>query len=251
LEETIMARLDVHETNISLVCPDDHDYLAFMARIREQHPGRGGPRHAGEFIGGIVEQSVSSLLAEHVPLQQERILTWEQRMRNGRNGRLYRELDGVWKIDHESLCVFEIKFTLPELISRGNGIKQLNIAQRLLLASRDYEYVLKRLVYVADEMIPVLDDPEGDHPAGLPALEIDDAFEELGVIWFTTEAIAVRAAALGLSLPENWTDPETRAGEIYDPEREEWRQYSDTADVKPEEAESPLARALRLAKEKK
>ncbi len=246
-----MTRFGNDETDIRLVRPDDRDYLAFVARIREQYPSRGGPRQAGEFIGGLVEQAVVSLLGDHVTLQEERILTWEQRLRNGRNGRLYRELDGVWKIDHESLCIFEVKFTLPDLIARGNGIKQLNIAQRLLLSSGSLQYVLKRLVYVTSEPIPVLNDPEGDYPQGLPSLEIGDAFEELGVIWLTPEAVSQRAEQLGLSLPESWTDEETRSGEIYDPEREEWRQYSDAADIKPEEQESPLARALRMAQEKK
>ncbi len=246
-----MTRFDNNETDIRLVRPDDRDYLAFVARIRDQFPSRGGPRQAGEFIGGLVEQAVISIISEQLPLQEERILSWEQRLRNGRHGRLYRELDGVWKIDHESLCVFEVKFTLPDLMSRGNGIKQLNIAQRLLLADGKLKYVLKRLVYVADEPIPILADPEGDYPNGIPTLEITDAFEELGVIWLTTGAISQRAAILELDLPENWTDEETRTGEIYDPEREEWRQYSDVADVKPEEQESPLARALRIAQEKK
>ena len=68
-----------------------------------------------------------------MPLQEERILTWEQRLRNGRAGRLYRELDGVWTIDHESLCLFEIKFTFPENMERGVGIKQLRIAQDTLV----------------------------------------------------------------------------------------------------------------------
>ena len=39
----------------------------------------------------------------YVPLQEERILGWTQRLRNGRNGESYREMDGVWQIDDESL----------------------------------------------------------------------------------------------------------------------------------------------------
>ena len=131
-----------------IVRPDDPEYVAFMRRMADKRPGRGGPRQAGEYIGGIIERCVQQYLKGFVSLQEERILTWEQRLRNGRAGRLYRELDGVWTIDHESLCLFEIKFSFPENMERGVGIKQLNIAQELLFASGRYQYVLKRLVYI-------------------------------------------------------------------------------------------------------
>jgi hypothetical protein len=232
--------------NIQLVTLDDPEYVAFRRRMADNRPSRGGPRHAGEFLGGLVEQCVRHWLSGFVPLQEERILTWEQRLRNGRSGRLFRELDGVWTIDHESICLFEMKLTTPENRARGVGLKQLDIASQTLFASRRYQYVLQRLVYVAAEREPVLADEED--PNGLPALEPNDEYAELGVVWVTPEAVTVAAQELGLELPENWLEPESREGHVEDPEREAWRQYADTSARDTNEAEvdvdNPIAQAL-------
>ena len=233
---------------IMLVRPDDPEYVAWMRRMADKRPSRGGPRQAGEVMGGLVELCARHYLQGFVALQEERILTWEQRMRTGRAGRLYRELDGVWTIDHESLCLFEIKFSFPENMERGVGIKQLNIAQELLFASARYQYVLKRLVYIADTPLVVLDD--------VPVVEPNDEYEELGVIWIPTAAIETAAHTLELTLPENWREPESREGFLEDPEREEWRQYADTSarentepgeDAEEAAVNNPLAEALRRA----
>ncbi len=245
--------------NLMLVRPDDPEYIAWMRRMRDSRPSRGGPRHAGEYIGGLIEQCVQQYLGGFVSLQGERILTWEQRLRNGRAGRLYRELDGVWTIDHESLCLFEIKFSFIENMQRGVGIKQLNIAQNLLFGSGRYQYVLKRLVYIGDEPIEVLDN--------VPSVSPDDENEELGVIWVPTLAIEEAAQILEITLPDNWRDPESREGVVEEPEREEWRQYADTsargsgasgtgegdnadADAEAAAIDNPLAEALRRAMQK-
>ena len=243
--------------NLMLVRPDDPEYVAWMRRMRDSRPSRGGPRHAGEYIGGLIERCVQHYLEGFVPLQAERILTWEQRLRNGRAGRLYRELDGVWTIDHESLCLFEIKFSFLENMQRGVGIKQLNIAQNLLFGSGRYQYVLKRLVYIGDEPVVVLDD--------VPTLSPDDENEELGVIWVPTLEIEAAAVVLEITLPDNWREPESREGVVEEPEREEWRQYADTSaraqaegegeaeggeaetDALAAAADNPLALALRRA----
>ncbi len=235
--------------DIRLVTLEDPEYVAFRRRMADQRPSRGGPRHAGEYLGGLVEQCVRHWLQSFVPLQEERILTWEQRLRSGRHGRMFRELDAVWTIDHESLCLFEMKFTTPANMQRGVGLKQLDIAAQTLFASKRYRYILQRLVYVAEEPIPVLIDEEDE--AGLPALAPDDEYEELGVVWVAPEAVVQAAQELGLELPDNWRDPEAREGFLEDPEREEWRQYADTEAREEENAEvdpdNPLARALRRA----
>ena len=234
--------------NIMIVRPDDPEYVAWRRRMADKRPSRGGPRQAGEYMGGLAEQCVQHYLKGFVPLQEERILTWEQRLRNGRAGRLYRELDGVWTIDHESLCVFEIKFTFPENMERGVGIKQLRIAQETLFASGRYQYVLLRLVYISDDPVVVLDD--------LPGLEPNDENEELGVIWIPTAAIEAAAQELEITLPENWREPESREGYVEDADREEWRQYADTSareageageDTEEAAVNNPLAEALRRA----
>lgn len=250
-----------HYHAIQLVRTDDAEYVSWRRRMADKRPSRGGPRHAGEMMGGLVEKCVQHYLRGFVPLLDEHILTWEQRMRTGRAGRLYRELDGVWQIDEEALCLFEIKFTFPENMERGVGLKQLNIAQEILFASGKYQYILKRMVYVGDEPVVVLED--------LPVLAPDDEYEELGVIWVPTAAIETAAQELELTLPENWREPESREGYVEDPEREEWRQYADTSqkgNVKSGEpqgeadgdsteggeaadipADNPLAEALRRA----
>lgn len=230
-----------------LARPDDPEYLAWMARLRDSRPARGGPRQAGEFLGGLIEECARHWIGKHVPLQDERILTWEQRQRNARMGRFYRELDAVWRIDAESYCLFEIKFTYAERMQDGAGIKQLNIARDILFEDASVRYVLRRLVYIADEALPVLDD--------LPALAPDDEFTDLGVVWIPFAEIEAAAGELGLELPENWREPESREGYLEDPDRAEWSAYLEPAEKPetPEDAEapadpnSPLAQALRRA----
>jgi hypothetical protein len=228
--------------DVHLVKPDDPGYIAFMRRMADQRPSRGGPRAAGEYLGGLVEQAVRHWLGGFVTLQEERILAWEQRQRNGRQAPFYRELDAVWTIDAESLCLYEMKLTTPENMERGVGLRQLDIATEILFASRHYRYILKRLVYVAAEPVVVLDD--------LPALEPDDEYEELGVVWVRPEAVETAASELGLELPADWLSPEAREGFLENPEREAWRQFADTeardADAE-ESAGNPLADALRRA----
>lgn len=243
--------------DIRIVTPDDLDYVATMRRMSDLRPVRGGPRSAGEVLGGLVERCVRHWLEQFVPLQEERILTWEQRLRTGRHGRMFRELDGVWTIDAESLCLFEMKLTFTENMERGHGLKQLDIAAQTLFASKRYKYILQRLVYIAAEPIPVLADEENS--AGLPTLAPNDEFEEIGVIWVKPEAVMEAATALEIDLPDNWLEPESREGTIETPDRDEWRQYitDDTKSTLDPEAEgeaaaepdpdSPLAQALRRA----
>lgn len=233
--------------NIKLVPPEDEEYVGFMRRMADKRPSRGGPRAAGEYLGGVVEQSVRHWLEQLVPLQTERILTWEQRLRTGRHGTLYRELDAVWQIDDVSLCLFEMKLTTPEHMEDGSGIRQLNIASDILFASKKYDYILKRLVYVAEEQVSVLED--------LPVLEPNDEFAELGVIWVPPLEVVRAASELSLELQEDWLQPESREGFMENPEREEWRQYADTEPVSSEsqelESNSPMAEALRRLLDKK
>jgi len=40
---------------VQLVKPDDAEYIAFMRRMADKRPSRGGPRAAGEYLGGLVE----------------------------------------------------------------------------------------------------------------------------------------------------------------------------------------------------
>ncbi len=233
--------------NIHLVTPADEEYVAFMRRMADKRPSRGGPRATGEYLGGVVEQAVRHWLAPIIPLQEKRILTWEQRLRSGRHGTLYRELDGVWQIDDVSLCLFEMKLTTPERMEEGAGIRQLNIASEILFASKQYDYILKRLVYVSEIPIPVLDD--------IPILNPDDEFEELGVLWVPPSEVVKAASELELELPENWLEPESRDGFLEDPEREEWRQYADTelrdSNDSDSEPNNPMAEAMRRLLDRK
>ncbi|HLV81833.1 MAG TPA: hypothetical protein VKT32_16215 [Chthonomonadaceae bacterium] len=227
--------------HVRLVTPDDPDYIAFVRRMADRRPSRGGPRAAGEYLGGMVEQAVRYWLGGYVPLQEERILSWEQRLRNGRHATLYRELDAVWTIDPESLCLYEMKLTTPENMERGVGISQLDTATEILFAAKRYRYVLKRLVYVAEAPVTVLED--------LLALAPDDEYEEIGVVWVPPAAVETAAQDLGLDLPEDWLQPEAREGFVEDPEREQWRQFADTQERGQEEDSTlnPLAEALRRA----
>jgi hypothetical protein len=245
---------DIRESyrDVRLVTPEDLDYLGFVRRMQDQRPSRGGARSAGEYLGGIVEECVRHWLSKQVPLQPERILAWSQRLRNGRTGPAYRELDAVWRIDNESLCVFEMKLTYAENMQNGVGLRQLNAAADVLFADEANRFVLKRLVYVATEKVDVLD--------GLPELLPNDEFEELGVVWVPVEAVEEAAAALEIVLPENWKEPESREGTLEDPERDSWQQFANSergdenlAEPDGEEgprADSPLAQALRRALEK-
>lgn len=226
-------------SNVRLVSTDDPDYISFLRRMADRRPSRGGPRAAGEVLGGLVERSVRHWLGQRVPLSEERILVWEQRQRNGRNATLYREIDGIWQIDDTSLCLYEMKLTFVENMERGVGLGQLEASSQTLFASGRYEYILKRLVYVAEERVQVLD--------GLPELEPDDECAEVGVVWVPPGEVEAAAAELEISLPENWLAPESREGAFEDPEREAWREFADTT-VREQDAanaEGPMAEALR------
>lgn len=230
--------------SVQLVTPDDPEYVAFVRRMADRRPSRGGPRQAGEYLGGLVELCVRHWLAQQVPLQEARILTYEQRQRNGRQARLYRELDAVWPIDDVSLCLFEMKLTFPENMERGVGLFQLETATEILFASGRYEYILKRLVYVAETKVTVLED--------LPELAPDDEFAELGVVWVAPEAVEAAAQELELELPDNWREPELREGRLQTTETEEWRQYAEPQEPENEaEPSNPLAEALRRAQQNK
>lgn len=229
--------------NVRLVTPDDPEYIAYLRRLADQRPSRGGPRAAGEYLGGLAEQAVRHWLSGYVPLLEERILAWEQRLRNGRHATLYRELDAIWKIDDESLCLYEMKLTTPENQQNGVGLRQLDASADTLFTDKGWKYILKRLVYIGAEPLPVL---EGE----VPPLPPDDEYAELGVVWVTPSAVEEAARALEIELPPNWTEPEAREGYVEDPEREAWKQYADTEarDADEEEtASNPLAEALRRA----
>ncbi len=225
--------------NVRLVTPDDAEYISFMRRMADRRPSRGGPRAAGEVLGGLVERAVRHWLNKSVPLIDERILVWEQRQRNGRNATLYREIDAIRQIDEESLCLYEMKLTFPENMERGVGLRQLDASTETLFASGRYQYLLKRLVYVGTEHVTVLD--------GLPELERDDEYAEVGVVWAPPEAVEEAARELEITLPENWLEPESREGFAEDPEREAWREFADTTAREPDAGEpsNPMAEALR------
>ncbi len=245
--EGMGSMYDIRESyrNIRLTPPQDEEYLAWMRRMADQRPTRGGRRSAGEYLGGLVERCVRHYIGTHVDLKEERILAWEQRLKNGRVGPMYRELDGVWQIDQESLCLFEMKLTRPQNMEKGTGIKQLNTAADILLRQGDWQYLLKRLVYVAnaEQRVDVLD--------GIPVVEPAEEYEELGVIWVPLAAVEAAAKELEIELPENWSEPEAREGDLEDPERDSWKQY---VQEEPESGDSetpldnnPLAAALRKA----
>ncbi|HLI47691.1 MAG TPA: hypothetical protein VKV18_03235 [Chthonomonas sp.] len=257
--------------DVRLVRPDDADYIAYRRRMADLRPSRGGPRQAGEMLGGLVEQAVRHWLGKQVPLQEERILSWEQRLANGRHGRLYRELDAVWPIDPESLCLFEIKFTTKERMAMGVGLDQLDAAAEILARSKRVRYLLLRLVYVGAEPVPVLVEEgegvglegkgvglegkgvglegkgvglEGEESEGLLVVPPTEEYEELGVIWVPPAAVEESAAELGLELPANWLEPEAREGAVEDPERDAWRFYVESAQ-EATSVENPLAAALK------
>lgn len=223
--------------HIRLVRPDDTEYLGFLARLRDNRPPGWGRRSAGEFLGGRVERAVYHWLQSHVPLKEERILSWEQRLNNNRSGRRYREIDAIWEIDSESLCLFEIKFTHAENIAKGAGIKQLETSCGILATVPEHTYLLKRLVYVTDEPIPLNDDT-------ILTVEPNEEFEEWGIIWVSLDTVAQAAQELQLELPENWRDPTAREGFLETPEQEEWKQYGETETT---QEPNPLAEALRRA----
>ena len=47
-----------HPTTSMIVRPDDPEYVAWRRRMADKRPSRGGPRQAGEVMGGLAEQCV-------------------------------------------------------------------------------------------------------------------------------------------------------------------------------------------------
>ena len=132
-----------------------------------------------------------------------------------------------------------MKLTFPENMERGVGLRQLEASTETLFASGRYQYILKRLVYVGEDRVTVLD--------GLSELEPDDESAEVGVVWVPPEAVEEAARELEITLPENWLAPESREGVVDDPEREAWREFADTTAREPDGGEptNPMAEALR------
>ena len=124
-------------------------------------------------------------------------------------------------------------------LERGTGLRQLEASTEALFASKRYQYILQRLVYVAEERVTVLD--------SLPDLEPDDEYAEVGVVWVPPAAVEEAARELEITLPENWLEPESREGAYDDPEREAWREFADTEVRRPDATDSanPMADALR------
>ncbi len=241
--------LDIKKSyrNITLLKPDHPEYLAFLARIRDANPPRGGGRQAGEYLGGLVELCVRHWLNEQIPLSHERILSWEQKLKNGRHGTMFRELDAVWQIDHESFCLYELKFTLPEFMENGSGLKQLNIAANILENIPGIKYILRRIVYLSETPVAVLADE--DYPEGIPVVTPDDETTDLGVIWVPMESIETAAQNLAIELPENWRLPEAREGTVLDAEQEEMRKHLSTVNEGATNMGNSLAEALQRALE--
>lgn len=241
--------LDIKKSyrNITLLSPDNPEYLAFLGRIRDSNPPRGGGRQAGEYLGGLVELCVRHWLNEQIPLSEERILSWEQQLKNGRHGTMFRELDAVWQIDYESYCLFEFKFTLPEFMENGSGLKQLNIASGILENIPTVKYILRRLVYLSESPVSVLADE--DFPEGIPVVSPDDESTDLGVVWVPMESVETSAKYLELELPENWRLPEAREGIVPDADLEEMRKHLSTVNEGAMNMSNSLAEALQKALE--
>ncbi len=241
--------------NIRLVAPDDSDYIAFLRRMADKRPPKLGEsqRSAGEVLGGLVEQCVRHWLSKIVDLKPDRILCWEQRLHNGRYGTMYREIDAIWQIDSESLCLYEFKLTHVDNMRSGVGIRQLNASADTLFIDSSWSYVLKRLVYIDIGRVEVLDN--------LPVVSANDEFAEIGVIWVSPDDVNAAALEIGVELPVDWTEPESREGSVEDPAAREWRQYlaedkpstgttgveaGDTGEIAPDSAIAlALKRALR------
>jgi hypothetical protein len=189
--------------NVRLVLPVARDYRDHLRRSREWQPTSTGCRSASEYIGDVVERAVRHWLYIEVPLRPERVLSWEERQVNGRYRTHFRELDAVRTIDRETLCLFEFKTITAKRMRRGCGLDQLNRAAETLYADRRWRRVLKRLVYVAAEPVPVL--------GGLTVVDPADTESEVGVVWVQPVLVEAMAGILGRELPADWLEPEVRA----------------------------------------
>ena len=190
-------------SRVQLISPHSPEYRLFLQKILENRTSRGGQRNAGEMIGRLAERAVRHWLYQQVPLDSNRILAWQEHERAGLR---YQELDAVQCVDHEALCLFEIKLAAPKAMERGIGLGQLNSAVNVLLEGRRCRRVCRRLVYIADAPLPVGRDE------GIRRVNPDDTQTDLGVVWVSPSAVTAAAAALDLSLPQDWFDPSVRSG---------------------------------------
>jgi hypothetical protein len=217
--------------------PDAQEFKRYIRTLRAQKPPSRGQRQAGEIIGRMGEKAVRHWLSARIPLQPERVLSWEARLPRGQYCTLYREIDAVRRLDQTALCLFEIKIAAVNRLRQGYGLGQLGEAVKILASDPRWRTIL-RLVYVGDDAVPVKN--------GLPVLDPQDDSTPLGVIWVPPTVVEEAACELGLCLPDRWQEAEFRSGSLTSPEGTAPVANNAVNSLR-EPAEGPIAEALRRA----
>lgn len=159
-------------------------------------------RQNGEIIGGLVERAARHHISQQVTLQEERILTWRKSQPGYRAVTLYREIDAVQPIER-GFKLFEIKLTTAENMRLSHGLSQLKKSHKILkvgMPGGSHTLFLLRLVYVAESPLE----------SSLPTVDCLDDTTPVGIIWLTPDQIEHSASELGIQLPNDWMNPETR-----------------------------------------
>lgn len=192
--------------NARWIAPTDPSYVAWgRARAARRRAKRVGPparREMGEIIGGIVERAARHCLAQQAALQDGRILTWRETQTGARAATLYREVDAVQRINN-GFKLFEIKLTTEGNMGMNYGLVQLRKSQKIIkdgMRGASRARCLLRLVYIAE--VPL--------ESSLPEVDSLDDSTPVGIIWITPNQIEASALDLGVELPADWMNPETR-----------------------------------------
>jgi hypothetical protein len=248
-----------------LTTSNDKRYRAHVEQFVLQRKNRKPmhPPRQRDIFGGQAESALRDWLAQHMSLDERRILEYEER-RGKRATMKYRELDGVVIEDKQNIWIFESKAsrTAHSLHRAVAQLKETREILRLLYHNVHTTILLVNTgIPTAEEVAELMADPEAPEvppqtlPEALDALQdtrlLNDLTERshdgvtLDVLLFSVDDIIALAGEENLAL--DWSDEQEEIDEqaprpvtttVYSSEEEEGE---------PTEEEGSLAEALRRA----
>ena len=168
---------DMHKTyfNIHLVTPQDKGYLADCSYHRQE---KNVNRHETTADPSLeksrdAEKYARSYLSSYVALHEKTILVFTLRNSRGQLSKTYRELDGVFIQDKNTIVIFEIKYS-----NKKNALKKAReqLSQSAQILSLIYNKIIKCIVLVEPPEI-ISDDPTELDLASKDRLITDEYFE--------------------------------------------------------------------------
>lgn len=245
-----------------LTTEDDRRYRAFVEQFKLQRKNQKAirPPRQRDIFGGQAEAALRDWLATHLPLDERRILEYEER-RNRTAQMKYRELDALAIVDGTA-WVFEIKASrtasaLRRAVAQLNETRQIlrllfhRVGITILLVDTGIpaDSAAADALMASDHPPPRRPEPLAEVLAALPQLhQIDDlslrsaADDQVNLMLFSVDDIIALAGAENLAL--DWEEDDLFDEEVDPPPSASLFASSGDDD---DDDDNPLAAALRKA----